>query len=304
MNDIEISILMPVFNGEKFIEKTVDTIINQSFKNWELIIANDGSTDMTEVICKKLAEKDRRIRIISKKNTGVANTRNILLTQAKGRYIGFVDGDDEIDKDMYMRLYSQIKKTESQLCICGFVKRKIIDEADIKEKKYGLEIKDFIEVAELKKYYGEILSNRLLNPLWNKLYVREIIQKHNILFIDKLTTGEDFYFNIEYLKYIQKVAFCKELLYIYCTYNNYNSNITSKYIEDMYSVILERKLIMKKYLKEIDCYSIKNKIAINKRYFYGVALVIKNLFHEDSNNNFKEKTKYMLKIMINIIKLK
>lgn len=304
MNDVEISILMPVFNGEKFIEKTVDSIIKQSFKDWELIIANDGSTDRTEIICKRLAENDRRIKIINKKNTGVADTRNILINQAKGRYIGFVDSDDKIDKDMYMKLYSTIKRTESQLCICGIIKRKIIDESNIKEKAYVWNHKDCIEISELKKYYGEILKSKSLNPLWNKLYDRKIIQKHNIRFIDKLTTGEDFYFNIEYFKHIKKISFCKEALYVYCSYKNYNKNITSKYIDDMYSLILERKIVMKKYLKDMGYYGTRNKIEINKKYFYGIALVIKNIFHEDSNTNFIEKIKYILEIMINILMLK
>lgn len=304
MNDVEISILMPVFNGEKFIEKTVESIIKQRFKDWELIIANDGSTDKTDSICKRLAEKDKRIRIINKKNTGVADTRNILINQAKGKYIGFVDSDDEIDRDMYMNLHSIIKKTEAQLCICGFIKRKKIDGSNIKEKIYMWNDKTIVEISELKKYYSGILKNRLLNPLWNKLYDRRVIEKYNIRFDDKLNTGEDLYFNIEYFKHIKKISFCEEALYVYCSYKNHNENITSKYIEDMYSLILERKLMMKNYLKDIGCYSIKNKIEINKRYFYGIALVIKNIFHKDSNTNFIEKIKYILAIMINILMLK
>ncbi len=119
-----------------------------------------------------------------------------------------------------------------------------------------------------------------------------------------MTIEEDFYFNIEYFRHIKKISFCEEELYIYCSYKNYNKNITSKYIDDMYSLILERKIIMKKYLKDIGCYSTKNKIETNKRYFYGVALVLKNIFHKDSNTNFIEKMKYLSQIIINILMLK
>ena len=103
MSDISISVLMPVYNSEKFLEETVQAVINQSYTNWELILVDDGSTDNSKKLCDELRKKENRIKFIDKKNTGVSDTRNVALKNAKGQYVVFVDSDDLIHKD-YLKL--------------------------------------------------------------------------------------------------------------------------------------------------------------------------------------------------------
>ena len=91
MSKLDISILMPVYNGEKYIKKAIESIINQTFQNWELIIVNDGSIDNSAEICDEFTQRDKRIKVIHQENKGVSETRNLLIDTAKGKYIGFVE---------------------------------------------------------------------------------------------------------------------------------------------------------------------------------------------------------------------
>ena len=105
----EISIIVPVYNVEEYLPKCLDTILNQSFRDFEVILVNDGSKDNSGFICEKYAKKDSRIRIIHKENGGLSSARNAGLDIAKGRYIGFIDSDDFIELKMYEQLYNMIK---------------------------------------------------------------------------------------------------------------------------------------------------------------------------------------------------
>ena len=122
---IDISILMPVYNAEKYLNETIDTIKNQSFSNWELIIVDDGSIDNSKEICTKLMNDDKRIKYIFQENLGVSHTRNVALENAQGKYIVFVDSDDLIHEDYLKILINSIEKNNSDISLCNFIERKI-----------------------------------------------------------------------------------------------------------------------------------------------------------------------------------
>ena len=107
MNDL-ISIIVPVYNVEKYIEKSISSVCMQTYSNIEIILVNDGSTDNSGEICNQLAQQDTRIRVFHKKNGGVSSARNLALAHATGDYIGFVDPDDYIDASMFEVLYQQL----------------------------------------------------------------------------------------------------------------------------------------------------------------------------------------------------
>ena len=115
----KISIIVPIYNVEKYLPKCIDSIINQTLENIEIILVNDGSTDSCAEIIESYANKDNRIKVIHKKNGGQSSARNMGLDIAKGEYIGFVDSDDWLHYDMYENMYKSIKKVNSDLCVCG-----------------------------------------------------------------------------------------------------------------------------------------------------------------------------------------
>lgn len=120
--ELAISIIVPVYNVEKYLNRCLDSILNQTFTDFELILVDDGSTDNSGIICDEYKTKDNRIKVIHKENGGLSSARNAGLDIARGRYIGFVDSDDFISKDMYQILYNEAEKNKADMIMCEFKK--------------------------------------------------------------------------------------------------------------------------------------------------------------------------------------
>ena len=118
MSNILVSIIVPVYNTGEYLYKCLDSIIDQNLQEIELILINDGSTDNSAEICDRYSEKDKRVRVIHKKNEGVSIARNVGIRAAKGEYIGFIDSDDWIEKEMYQDMYYHAKNKEADIVMC------------------------------------------------------------------------------------------------------------------------------------------------------------------------------------------
>lgn len=167
MNPPLISVIVPVYNSESSLETCVHSIMNQTYKNLEIIIVDDGSTDHSGAICDKIACSDSRIRVHHQKNAGVATARNNGLAMSRGEYIGFVDSDDWIESEMYQKLIEG-KDVSDEICLCG-----IIDH-------YRTEQREITKCSQKEVMSGEAALRRLLNDrlhslvLWNKIWKRSL----------------------------------------------------------------------------------------------------------------------------------
>jgi glycosyltransferase involved in cell wall biosynthesis len=168
-------VVVPIYKVEKYIDKCINSIINQTYKNLEIILVDDGSPDNCPQICDEYAKKDNRIKVIHKENGGLSDARNRGIKEARGEYIGFVDSDDYIDDGMYEYLYNLIKKHNAEISICGF---KEVDENGkaIKEKKSEC-INEYSSIEALEILAEDII---ITNHAWNKLYKRELFVKNSI----------------------------------------------------------------------------------------------------------------------------
>ena len=167
----KISIIIPVYNCEKYITKCIESLLNQTFKDLEIIIVNDGSTDNSEKIIKNY--KDPRIKLINKKNGGQSSARNIGLDTAYGEYIGFVDSDDWVDSDYYEKLYDAAKKYNADIAMADFIRtgpKKHKIRLNITEEKVYEKTENKIKIANALKE----------GCIWNKIYKKEIL--NNIRF--------------------------------------------------------------------------------------------------------------------------
>lgn len=295
MGDVLLSILMPVYNSEKHVRKSVESIINQTFTNWELIIVNDGSTDHSREVCNELAQLDNRIKVINKENTGVSDTRNILINNATGRYIGFIDSDDYIEENMFELLINKIKDYDSDLVVCGIVEDKIIDEQIVSRSINKYYPKEYLNILEMKEMIMDYLNSNLFNSLCNKVYKKEIIVNKRIKFDSNVENGEDLIFNLEYMKYINNLVFCEEQLYHYARRQNHS--ITHKYVDDMYFKGLKIHDILENFLIEMDFYTEENKKTLCENHLIGVFSAILNLFHSQCPMTWTEKKQYIKKII-------
>ena len=181
-----ISVIVPVYNAEKYIEKTVECILSQTYENIELILVNDGSSDNSGQICRSLAQDNPRILFISQPNRGVCSARNAGMNAANGEFIGFCDGDDTIDPDMYEFLYNLIEQDNADISICEV--RFILPNGSVKEIATGVRKK----WNNTEDFLPDFLSGSVKMSVDTKLFRRKTVE--NVRFDEKLKTYEDKYF--------------------------------------------------------------------------------------------------------------
>lgn len=236
-----ISVIVPVYKVEKYLEKCVNSIRSQSYSDLEIILVDDGSPDNCGKICDEMALNDQRIRVIHQKNQGLAAARNAGLAIAQGKYVAFVDSDDTIENGTYLLLYNMIEHYDTDIAICECRK--------VKES-------EVLEQVEYSKYENRVLDN---NKLWelvfgqlnnsscNKLYKRSLIG--DLQFPKKVVHGEDLLFNIEYLAKCNIGVYNEAPVYNYLSRNN---SITRSYFNEnvFFEIVAKDKAkdLVKKYM--------------------------------------------------------
>lgn len=227
-----ISVVVPVYNAEKFLSKSIESVINQSYKNIELILVNDGSTDNSEMICNKYALADNRIKVISQENRGPAAARNTGIRHATGTFVFFLDADDFIDRNAMEILVAKYNQYQPDLVMGNFCKLENNGEILNKSVTFHPDGKPFEEKikmlsrADIVSYVRHFLkypSNHLISYCWARLYKLSIIKNNNIFAHEDMRLFEDFVFNLEYLKHTHEVVFVNEPLYTYTMHNNHVS---------------------------------------------------------------------------------
>lgn len=195
----KLSIIVPVYNVEKYLPKCLESLIKQTLKDIEIICVNDGSMDNSLAILKEFASKDSRIKIIDNQHQGVAKTRNTGIEQSTGEYIGFVDSDDYIDIDFFEKLYNSATKSNSDIAIASILKHKKffnIYNAKYTKEEIAITIQDKIKLCEDKKHF--------FFYAWNKIYHSGFIKENNIKFSEG-QIYEDVMFAIKALYYSNKI---------------------------------------------------------------------------------------------------
>lgn len=218
-----ISVIVPVYNASIHIKKCIDSLIEQTYRNIEIILIDDGSNDNSYEICKEYEKKDKRIRAIQKENGGVSSARNFGLKIAKGDYIGFVDSDDFVEKDMYNLLINSINKNLSQIAICN-----LYYENQNKEQIYSY---SYIDEGVFTRYKFPSNMYNILSIngyVCNKLYDRNLIYKNNkfIKFAENIEVSEDSLFNYEIFDKNEKFvcSYIDKKLYHYIQEKNSTCN--------------------------------------------------------------------------------
>lgn len=210
----KLSIIVPVYNVEKYLPKCLESLIKQTLKDIEIICVNDGSMDNSLAILKEFASKDSRIRIIDNQHQGVAKTRNTGIEQSTGEYIGFVDSDDYIDIDFFEKLYNSATKSNSDIAIASILKHKNffnIYNAKYTKEETAITIQDKIKLCEDKKHF--------FFYAWNKIYHSGFIKENNIKFSEG-QIYEDVMFAIKALYYSNKIISVYGTKYHYIEHEN------------------------------------------------------------------------------------
>lgn len=246
----KISIIVPVYNVENYIDDCIKSIINQEFKNFELIIINDGSSDNSGDICDRYALIDNRIRVIHKKNEGASKARNLGIKISKGDYIAFVDSDDTINEKMYDIMYNLAISSKCEVVVCGYkeINYKLGIENKFINPLYG---RKKLQGEDIKKRLQELLcENKILGypSLCNKLYKKDYITKNKLEINENIKIAEDLCFNVIIMLGINEVVAINEPLY---EYRRVNENSIMNSSNNLY-LKFEAREVMLNIFKELE----------------------------------------------------
>ena len=212
---IKVSIVVAVYNTAQHLAKCIESLLNQTLEEIEIILINDGSTDDSKFICDYYAALDPRVRCLHQANSGPSAARNNGINISNGKYLAFVDSDDYVEKNMYETMYKTAEKYKSDIVICNFSR----DCPDMKTEKNVLKIEEQlleIENIGLQKYFSKYWLNfKYANYVWNKLYKKTLFVENEISFPEDIRFSEDRFLNYMLIPFTKRVAYIKDSLYHY-----------------------------------------------------------------------------------------
>lgn len=259
----KVSVIVPAYNCSRFISDSVKSLLNQTYKNFEIIIVNDGSTDNTEKIIKDLQKDNPSVIYIYQENKGVSEARNRGIKEASGKYIVFMDSDDEVDSHWIERLVYDISTNNTEIAVCGYyVKHRDTQKIDSKNTFSKC-------ITERNEFIDRIFIHRdILPAIWNKIFLTDIIREYNIQFDKRYTVGEDLLFLVKYCLHINKAYIDSEPLYIYyinssgaMQAHNTNKDFKESWLTEWYSVNTAEKLLQENKIKSDSLKVKKARIA-------------------------------------------
>ncbi len=239
MNTSLISVIVPVYKTEKFLNRCVESLVNQTYKNLEIILIDDGSPDNCPKMCDDWAKEDSRIKVLHIKNAGVANARNTALKQASGSYIAFADSDDYLELNMYEKLINAAERHNADIVMCDY---------QINNESRGA---DRLKAVPKKKAMKCIcMGNYNFGVLWNKLYKNSIVKG---IEMPDLKYSEDLVFNFSAFCNAKIIAQSDLKLYHY--YQNDDSAVHKTFDKSNYDAVKARKIIFENVSSELKDYA-------------------------------------------------
>lgn len=293
---VKLSIVIPVYGVEKYIERCLKSVVCQTIKDIEILIINDETQDESMKICKKFASRDERIKIHNKKNEGLGLTRNYGIEKANGKYICFLDSDDFVDKNFYEDLYKTIEETDAD---ASFSEYKIYKNGLSEMPRKG-NIPFKTKSVDAHKVLCNMLHVNVKNDtyeyigmsVWRTIYRTKIIKENKIKFLsEREFLSEDIIFNIQYLNVCDKVSFHKGSYYYYC---ENNSSLTHTYHENQFERIKILNNQLKKMTNDLKIYNEVEK-GLADLFIGNLRATVKSEFDEFGYIKTKSKIKMWLK---------
>ena len=284
---LKVSIIVPVYKAEPYIRKCIDSILSQTFTNFELLLIDDGSPDNCGKICDEYAELDARVHVFHKENCGVSAARNLGLDHAKGDYVCFIDSDDWIDPDMLETLIGWEQKKQTDLLFFGLKYESAVDYSDTMEllqKISGV----YEGINSVIKACYILETNEIFGWTCNKLFRNCIIQDHHIKFNEEISIQEDHIFTLAYLKYVTCLAIYSYFPYHYRITADSLTNRSYPY----YLCKIRSLLIFEGRMRLVDRSDGVGDVSFYKRFTICQFLFVLLHYYRNSdfenNNNLKE----------------
>lgn len=268
LTKVKVSIIVPVFNVEKYLSRCMDSLMYQTLRDIEIILVDDGSPDSSPKMCDNFAIIDSRIKVIHKKNGGLGFARNSGLEIATGEFVAFVDSDDYVDLNMYETLYNQAKKYNLDTLFCGF------NNVDKKNNVHRVSEVDSLKIFDsqqkIENFLLDMIGTEPNHPVdrkyqmsvWHAIYSRNSIVNNSIQFCsEKEFISEDIIFHIDYLQKVNKIGIIPNPMYFYCE-NIDSTSLTKTFREDRFEkyVILYKEICSR--LPHLDINNRANRFLI------------------------------------------
>lgn len=270
----KVSVIVPVYNVEKYLKRCLDSLINQTLSDIDIICINDGSKDSSLQILEQYAQKDSRIVLYNQENSGLSVARNTGLEHASGEYIGFVDSDDWVDLDFYEKLYNSAKNNNADIAVADFIR----EHPNKKPKRLKLKEEKIYTTPEDKFMICKVHRE---GCVWNKIYRTEFIKSINLKFVPKMYY-EDRDFTIRSLYFSKKLVTTPNTYYRYFVNPKSIVNKRRNYIQDEHYIIVRQQVLQ--FIKE---HNIKVPDGLYKAEIYRYKLFGKTLFTIKESINSK-----------------
>lgn len=292
-SDPYISIIVPAYNAEKSLKKSIESIVEQEYESYEIIIVNDGSEDRTKEVCQELADFYPTIRIIDSENQGVSSARNLGLEAASGEWIGFLDSDDRMLPHSLEILADQTRRTDIKWIIGNFISQNEKSGEKILNRQYFDEKVHTGTLTELPSF----CASRNFHFVWGKLYARSVIETYQLCFDESLKYGEDLLFNLKYISYVDRFIVLNTAVYFY--YYQWGTGLGCSTQKDEWSLqkelckTVEKELTVNQY---IDNNTLK---GMNHFYFSQCIASLERAFIEKDKKNKKRilSDPYFMKVL-------
>ncbi|MDD6290492.1 MAG: glycosyltransferase family 2 protein [Lachnospiraceae bacterium] len=294
MSNIKISVIMPVYKVEDYVAKAIESILTQTFTEFEFLIVDDGTPDRSGKICDEFAEKDSRIHVIHKENGGAPSARNTAIDIAKGKYVYFLDSDDWAEPEMLADMYALAEKNEAHLVVCGYFIDTYYGDRYISEKIF-VDDRIYTDARAFREESYRYFDRNMLYTPWNKLYRMDLIKNHKLRFPD--TLWDDFPFNLSYLAHVERVVFSTNAYYHFIRARAESE--TSAYRADMYEKREEEQGWMEALYKEWGVDNEGTKEMVARRYIERMIGCIANVTSSKCTLTGKERRTAICKMLHN-----
>lgn len=285
MDNIKVSVIMPVYGVEKFVGKAIESILSQTLKEFEFLIVDDGTKDRSGIICDEYAQKDSRITVIHKENGGAPSARNAAIPLAKGKYMYFMDSDDWAEPDMLEDMYNLAEKNNAQYVVTGYYIDTYYTDTEFVSQEQFQPDEVFASQEDFRKNAYRLFDQNLLYTPWNKLYLSSYILENGLRFPNLF--WDDFPFNLSVIKDVERVVVSQNKYYHFMRARAESE--TAKYRPDMYEKREEENEWLQGLYKYWGIDDANSKEFLARRYIERFIGCVENITNPDCQLSGKEK---------------
>lgn len=291
----KVSVIIPIYKVEKYLSRCLESVVNQTLDDIEIVLVDDGSPDSCPEICDRYAKKDSRIKVIHKKNEGLGYARNSGMLIATGEYIAFLDSDDYVSKDMYEKVYSELKRTDADCCVTGYVVKKDSGDEIHKENPLGTAVYESDDI--ITKVLAGMLGSKpdqardtdVGMSVWKCVYRKELLQDKGILFpSERELISEDIIFQIRVLSQVKRVCTLSEVMYYYCENAN-SQSLTKTYSKDKFDRYKKLYNVELEMLSKIK-FCEETRLRATRMFLGNTRVCIKQICQSTENSKQEKKT--------------